>query len=274
MIFQWFSGRAPRFRAAARMALWHLCVSVVIALAAGVLVFGLWYPYPYRNLSGGLHLFTTLIVVDMVCGPLLMFVLFNPAKRWRERAVDFSLIGLIQLGALIYGLHVVAQARPVVTAFEADRLTVVSAEQINPAKLREAQPQFRHESWTGPRLLGTREAKPDEQLASIAESLGGVEPSARPGWWQPYDESLPAIRKRMQKAVDLRARLTPEKQAALDAAVRQTGLPLADLYYLPLVSARQLDSWIALLDAQGKVVGYAPEDGFPPDKAKAPTPSK
>jgi len=246
------------------MALWHLGVSAAIALAAGAVVLGLWYPYPYRNLSGGLHLFTTLVAVDVICGPLLMLVLFNPAKSWRERAVDFSLIGLIQLGALVYGLYVAAQARPVITAFEVDRLVAVSAEEIDPARLPEAPPQLRHESWSGPRLAGTRSTQPGESLKSIEESLGGVEPSARPGWWQSYEQSLPDVRRRMRPLTGLRARLQARQQVELDDAVRQTGLPIADLYYLPLVSHKQLDSWIALLDMQGRVVGYAPGDGFLP----------
>ncbi|MDR0479111.1 MAG: hypothetical protein LBH31_04785 [Burkholderiaceae bacterium] len=274
MISAWFSRHASRLRAAGKAALWHLCISVVIALVVGAVVFGLWYPYPYRSLSGGLHLFVTLVSADVVCGPLLMFILFNPAKSWRSMVADFSLIGLIQLGALVYGVTVVAQARPVVTAFEVDRLVAVSAEEIDPAQLHEAPAELQRESWNGPRLIGTRNAKPGEILKSVSESLQGVEPSARPGWWQSYEKSVPDIKKRMQKATDLRARLTPDRQNALDQAAQQTGQPLADLYYLPLTSAKQLDSWIALLNAQGHVVGYAPEDGFPPDNGWKPAEHK
>lgn len=269
-----FQRHAPRLRAAARVAAWHLGISALVAVAAGIVVFGLWYPYPYRNLSGGLHLFVTLVSVDVACGPLLTFILFTPAKSWRERGVDFSLIGLIQLGALFYGMHVVAQARPVIVAFEVDRLVAVSAEEIDRNQLRQALPPLRRLSWTGPRLVGTRDAKAGEMLESVQESLNGIEPSARPGWWQPYEQSLPAIQKRMRKVSDLWARLAPERQHALDQAARPAGLRVADLYYLPLTSAKQLDSWIVLLDAQGRVVGYAPEDGFPPDNGGQPAPRK
>jgi len=265
MTSAWFVRYAPRLRAAAKAALWHLCISVLIALAAGIVVFGLWYPFPYRNLSGGLHLFVTLVSVDVVCGPLLTFILFNPAKSWREMIVDFSLIGLIQLAALLYGMHVVAQARPVIVAFEVDRLVAVSAEEIDHSKLHQALPPFQRLSWSGPRLVGTRQAKPDEVLKSVQDSLNGVEPSARPNWWQPYEQSVPAIQKRMRKVTDLWARLTPAQQHKLDQAEHATGLPMADLYYLPLTSAKQLDSWIVLLNNQGQIVGFAPLDGFPPD---------
>ena len=39
------------------------------------------------------------------------------------------------------------------------------------------------------------------------------------------------------------------------------GHAAAELSYLPLVSSKTLD-WVALLDAQMNVVGWAPVDGF------------
>ena len=65
--------------------------------------------------------------MDVVCGPLLTLVLASPRKSRRERWLDFSLIGLIQLAALAYGMHSVWVARPVALVFEVDRLVVVTA---------------------------------------------------------------------------------------------------------------------------------------------------
>jgi hypothetical protein len=56
--------------------------------------------------------------------------------------------------------------------------------------------------------------------------------------------------------------LPQSKQAVIDEAAQKAGLPVDQLFYLPLVSKKQLDTWIALLDAQGTVKGYAPVDGF------------
>ena len=39
----------------------HLGISLVIALLAAALVFGLWHPYPYREISGERELF---LIVD------------------------------------------------------------------------------------------------------------------------------------------------------------------------------------------------------------------
>ena len=58
----------------------HLAISLLIASLAALLVFGWWYPYPYRELSGGRELFTLVVAVDVVLGPLITLVIFNTTK--------------------------------------------------------------------------------------------------------------------------------------------------------------------------------------------------
>jgi hypothetical protein len=253
---------STRIRAASNAALVHLGLSALVGLMTAALVFGLWFPYPYRDLAGGQHLFLLLVSVDVVCGPLLTAVLFNPRKSRRELTVDLSLVAIVQMAALVYGVHAIGQARPVVLAFETDRLVAVSAAQIDPATLDKAPPELRQLSWRGPVLVGTRNAKAAETMESVLLSTHGVEPSARPGWWQAYEKNRPQLQQRMKKLVALRAARPPQAQAAIDAAAAKAGLPLADLFYLPLTSQKMLDGWIALLDRDARVVGYAPVDGF------------
>jgi len=252
-----------RIRSAVKAAGIHLGLSALVAVGVAAVVFGVWFPYPFRALSGGQHLFWIVIGVDVVCGPLLTCVLFNPAKSRRELTLDLSLIALVQLAALLYGLHSASLARPVIMAFETDRLVAVSAAEINTGDLPQALPDFRALSWTGPVLVGTRGPKDgDETLKSIDMSIQGVGPSARPGWWQSYETSRPVVQQRMKKLDVRRAKLPQDKQVTVDEAAKKTGLSVDQLYYLPLVSQKQLDTWIALLDAEGTIKGYAPIDGF------------
>lgn len=252
-----------RVHVAAKAAFFHLSISLLVGVLAAAAVFGLWFPYPYRELAGGQHLFLILVGVDVVCGPLLTATLFNPTKSRRELTLDLSLIAFVQLAALIYGVHSTSEARPVVLAFETDRMVSVSARQIDLADLSQAPPELQSLSWTGPVLLGTRKPKDgNEVLQSIEMSIQGVEPSARPGWWETYEKSRPFVIQRMKSLADLRTHRPPEKQAAIDAAVAKTGSLLENLYYLPLTSQKVLDGWIVLLNIQGQIVEYAPVDGF------------
>lgn len=252
-----------RLYAACKTGVVHLGISACLAALVATLVLGLWYPFPFHSLAGGDHLLGLTVGVIVVCGPLLTAILYDPYKSRRALLLDLSLVALLQLGVLTYSLHSIALARPVVLVFETDRFVAVSAAQIDPAQLPQAPPDLQHLSWQGPRLIGTRAPKDNqEMIASIDQSLQGVEPSARPGWWQPYEKNETEVQARMKKLSALRAQRPAEAQAVIDATVHKIKLPLDQLYYLPLTSQKILDGWIVLLNDRAKVVGYASVDGF------------
>ena len=251
------------FVAASRASGIHLALSVLVALLAAYVVLQLWFPFPYRILAGGQHLFWLMVGIDVVCGPLLTAILFNPAKSRRELTLDLSLVALIQVVALAYGLYSIAQARPVVLAFEADRMVAVSAAQIERHNLHQAPAQYQALSWTGPVLLGTRAPNDSvEMLKGIEMSMQGLSPGVRPGWWQSYEESRQLAKKRMKKLANLHATLAAQAQVVLDEAVRESDRPLSQLFYLPLTSQKVLEGWVVLLDENASIIGYAAVDGF------------
>ena len=104
-------------------------------------MFGWWYPYPYRELSGGRELLALVVAVDMVLGPLITLVICNAAKMRRDLVMDFTVIGLLQVAALTYGLWTVFAARPVHLVFEYSRMAVVHAVDIAPELLVQAPPR-------------------------------------------------------------------------------------------------------------------------------------
>ena len=120
----------------------HFVASCALALAAALVVFAYWIPESYWGLVRAPQLFLVLLAVDVVCGPLLTAILVNPAKSRRELWLDFSLVVLLQLGALAYGLHAIANVRPVAMVFEVDRFVAVSASQINTEDLAQAPADF------------------------------------------------------------------------------------------------------------------------------------
>ena len=89
----------------------HFCISLCIAALAAMLVFFVWYPAYYREVSGGRDLFLILVAVDVVLGPLITLVIFNRAKPWPVLARDLAVIALLQLVALGYGMWTVFVAR-------------------------------------------------------------------------------------------------------------------------------------------------------------------
>ena len=47
----------------------HLGLSLAVAALAAALVFFVWYPYPYNEVSGGRELFFLVVAVDVVAVP-------------------------------------------------------------------------------------------------------------------------------------------------------------------------------------------------------------
>jgi hypothetical protein len=255
------SGFALKVRA--RAALWHLALSIGVAFLSAALVFWLWYPMPFRELSGGRELFLLVVTVDVIIGPLITFFVFDRRKPRSELVRDLAVVVLLQLVALLYGLHAVAQARPAVVALEGNRLRVVRAIDLDDSDLARAPDGMRKLSLTGPLFVATRRPTDAERLDTIDRGLAGQDIGMRPEFWLPEAQAGAAFASAAMPIDRLRT-LQPQRVAEIDAAIAtitagsKTAGPLG---YLPML-ARRTD-WSALIDLKdGRVVGYLPIEGF------------
>lgn len=82
----------------------HLLFSLLLVLVGFALLL-MWYPAWLFWSDGGIQVLWLLVGVDLILGPALTFVVYNPTKSVRERILDLSLIILIQLGAFGYGMY-------------------------------------------------------------------------------------------------------------------------------------------------------------------------
>lgn len=239
----------------------HLSISALIAGMAAALVFGLWYPWPFRSAAGGQALFLLIISVDLVLGPALTFVVFNRTKTRSHLVRDLAVIAALQLAGLSYGLYTVYLARPVAVVFEVDRFRVISDVEVRHEELPQALPALRTLSLTGPKILGTRQSRSgEERLKTLDLALQGVDIGVRPSYWQPYSDSARAAVERSRPVSDL-LKHYPDHVQAIKQEIKKTGRTAAELRFLPLV-ARETN-WSVLLDAKtGEIVGYVQYDGF------------
>ena len=247
----------PRLRAAGI----HLLISLIVATLAAALVFGLWYPYPYRELSGGRTLFFMVVGIDVVLGPLITLLIFNSKKTRRHLAADLSVVGALQLAALCYGLWTAFEARPVHMVFEYQKMVVVHAVDIDPATLKQAPVELQKLPRNGPTLLSLRPfVNADEEYDSTTMAINGIAQSAQPALWQAYDLAHEAILQRAQTLAQLKARF-PEQVQAIAEAAAATDMQADNLRALPLLSRKK--AWTVLLDAQtAQPVGYIALDSF------------
>lgn len=107
-----------------------------LAFSLGVFVFfgaSLWlltrfYLYPdylfWRD--GGFQGLRLVMAVDLILGPLMTFIIYNPAKPRRELLLDVTLLAVIQFSAMAWGAYQVWEPRPVAVVYGADRFVAVT----------------------------------------------------------------------------------------------------------------------------------------------------
>ena len=239
----------------------HLGISLAIAAAAAALVFGVWYPYPYSELSGGRELFLLVVTVDVILGPLITLAVFNRTKPWSELRRDLACVGLIQLAALAYGLWTVAVARPVHLVFEIDRFRVVHAIEVPPELIEQAVADVSLLPWSGPTLLSVRPFKDDkERMDMTMAALQGAHLGARPDLWQPYAAGIPDVLRVAKPVSALKARF-PQQAAEIDALLQKASKSPQTALYVPMVGRKSF--WTVFVDpTTADVLATMPLDSF------------
>lgn len=250
------------WRSRGRAAGIHLALSALVATVAALLVFALWYPYPYRELSGGRELFQLVVAVDVALGPLITFAVFNRRKPRAELRRDLAVVALLQVAGLAYGLWTVHLARPVHSVFEYDRFRVVHQVDIPPESVGQAPQGITAIPWGGPTVLALRPFRNAQESADMTlAALNGLQLAARPELWAPYETQRDAVLKAAKPVASLKSRF-PARAAEIDAAILSGGGDPQRAAYLPMV-ARKEQAWTVLLDAgDARILGYVPLDSF------------
>lgn len=126
-----------RWQAAGR----HLAISAVIATPLLVLMAWIWYPPPLFLAAGAAKLALTIIGVDVVAGPTLTAIVYKEGK-W-GMTFDLWVIGLLQAGALVFGLFVAFDSRPAYIVATPGAASLVHANELfyDPPALRERLPR-------------------------------------------------------------------------------------------------------------------------------------
>lgn len=172
----------------------HLAISFFIALIVVGVVFFIWYPTPLAHAVGVTHIFLMMLAIDVIVGPLLGLLVYKEGKK--NLKMDLSIIILIQLSALSYGVYSIAQGRPVWLAYNVDRFELIRNNQVWTQQIAQALPQYRQPSWSKPQFVGVQFAQDlnvrnDEMFAEV---FGGISIAQKPERYV----SLDKVKQQMQ----------------------------------------------------------------------------
>jgi len=236
--------RFSRWQAAA----FHASLSAAIGAVAFALMLGLWFPGELFRIAGGSTLIMILVGVDVVLGPLLTLVVFDPLKRLLR--FDLALIATLQLVALGYGTWVMFEARPAYVVFVVDRFDVVGTIQVDAAARAQAQrEEFKHVNLGRPRLAAAvMPTDPAARNEVVMAAMNGIDVLLTPRYWVPYAEAKGQVLARARSLDDIRKVDPATNGPVLDAALAALGRPAASLRALG-VKAKDGEA-VMLIDAE------------------------
>jgi hypothetical protein len=235
----------------------HLSISTLIAIVVVATMLFVWYPGPFFTAMGGNELVLIMVAVDVVLGPLITLVVFNPSKARHLIRLDLTVIGVVQLAALAYGMYIVAEVRPGYMVFAVDRFDLVSVADLREAELAKVtRPEYKGIPWTRPRTVAAKTpSDPDEQFRIVQSALGGYDLATFPQYYVPYEDLAKDALARAKPIERLR-KAQPDAARQIDEALKAVGKAEADVRYLPL-KGRNKD-YSVLLDAKtGATLGFA-----------------
>ncbi len=231
----------------------HLSICALVALSVLAWMLLVWYPAPYFEAVGGGKLSMTLIGVDVVIGPLITLIIYNPLKK--SLRFDLSVVALLQLSALVYGVYVVYEARPIYVVFNVDRYDVVAANEIDPEEQNKvSRPEFRSFPLDGPKFVAADlpDDRKERQRILFAAAAAGYDLPNFPQYYVPYRERTAQVIARSKPLAALEEK-RPEARRCVADLEQALGIDAKDLAFLP-VRARKQDLTAIIDRRSGEVL--------------------
>lgn len=232
-----------RYRAFA----FHFFISVIVSLVVLVFVLNFWYPHPLQEVLGVFDILVLILFVDVCIGPLLTLFVYRAGKP--GLCYDMAVIAVLQLLALVYGVCVVAQGRPVWIVFSVDRFEVVQSFDVDWRNKRNVPVFFLQEPWLGPEWVFAELPK-DISLRNellLESAFGGSDLSQRPEFYRSLRQHWPSVEKKIRPLSEL---YDFNAASVVDAELKK--FPDAD-GWLPL-AAREITQVVLLNNSERRIL--------------------
>ncbi len=250
-----------------KASLTHLALSGLVVGGIFLIIFFAWYPYPYFEIRGAGGIVLILIGVDLVLGPLLTFIVYKPKKK--TLVFDLSVIVIIQLAALVYGVSAIFEERPYFMVYAVDRFTLLAEKDVDFSEI--ADRSLREKPGIGPvMVLAKMPEDPQEQQNLMMEVVFENKPDLdrRPKYWVPYRENLDIVFARTKTLQELKKQR--EAVAGLvDKIVASHDGVIDDLAFAPMIG-KNGDFAIVLERKTGRLVDAIATDPWLDDDSPLP----
>ena len=229
----------------------HLAISGVVAALAMVVVFFVWYPAPLQSAVGVTQIFLMLLAIDIIIGPVITFIIYKTNKP--SLKFDLTVIALLQLSALSYGINTVFEGRPAFVVFNVDRYTIARAFEIDPASMAKAEKSGNESakiSWLQPKwvaAVASIDAKRRQEIM-FSSVMGGADWPLLPELYVPLAQEKNQVLQRAKPLEELRRLHSNDPSALADLDVWKSKA----VKWLPLIG--KVTNMVVLVDAESAEV--------------------
>lgn len=234
----------------------HLCISAAILAALMTMIIFWWYPGIWFAIDGGWQGTRIMVLVDMVLGPVLTLIIFNPAKTRRHIIFDLSCIGLIQAAALAWGIHAVHSQRPLAIVYWDTAVYSVDAYEL--AQFNTDVSDLEKFNQTLPIMIAARAPKTDEEKTAVAISafMDGPKMYADIERFAAISDHLDAMRKASVDILNIASK-KPDVEAALQSFLKSRPKShIEDYIFLPFYG--RFGFYHLIFDQQGNIIDRLP----------------
>lgn len=226
----------------------HLLLSLIVIGTITGLIYLLWFPHALILIAGMDRLLVTMLMVDIVAGPLLTLIVFKAHDMPQTRR-DLSVIGLLQAGFLVYALHTAWVSRPVFLVWSVDKMYLMYANDFDAADLADTgDKNLGSLSWLGPKRFAVDLPEDHDARAKVFTDIIKRQTSLErvPKYYGAYEKQRSRI---LKFGLPAEPASLPDWMPAdsLPAALAAAGRPASELRLVGIESARAAS--MLLIDA-------------------------
>ena len=220
----------------------HLLLSIVLVSLITASIIYFWYPTEYLGITNFKGIALLIISIDLVLGPLLTFVVFNPEKK--SLRFDLAVVVAIQLSALAYGVNALYQTHPLFITYNHGSFNLIHANEVTPENAK--YDEFKVSKLASPQMAFAKMPDDPEKRTEIMMGVdlkGEPDIDKRTEYYEPYEKHLDTI---LEASLDA-AKIFSEKNINTSSkAFLKKYKNIDDFVFLPLKGSS--DNAIIVLD--------------------------
>lgn len=235
-----------------KIAFRNLVISQLIIFIFLIFAYFTWFPYSFSKLGGFHDTALMLIFVDLILGPLLVFLIYKENKKYLK--FDINVLLSIQLIAFIFGAYSLFLKHPAYAVFSVDRFVLTNVSKIYPQQTWSENIK-RHFFNSTDFVIANfpTEIKKRSKLINDVVFNGQPDIDSRPKYFSPLDNKINLLMEKGMQLEDLTLDTLNERKLSL---FMKKHIDISNnLIYFPLSGNNKKDVLWVFNKTSGKPLG-------------------